>query len=565
MALDKLKYTYQDPARVSQLNVDNVLNVNTANVTTVNSKAQIISPDSTNVGLTLISPALAISDLQQFRNSSNTITSGINAAGQMYFGTTPQGGGTAYPFAGAVALSSTVAVFTYVGASQFAIVGQQIIVAGTTPSYFNGTWTVTSVSGGANNWIITVFGSGFTAGGIVIGPGSIKPSAQLSITTLSPLTHSIVIKGISGQLGSAIDVVNPSDARVASIGSSGSAYFAGSVTTGALLPAYMQDTSLTGPQISFLGNSLSTYNVSGILIRALGPNQKALIVRASSTTATITAATANGTTITYTNNNSQFFYPGMTVTITGVVSTGNSGATAGAGFNLTNATVASANLSTFTVTNSLVDTYTSGGLATPTSFADLQQWQDRNSSTIAYVTGTGGAVFTGNSILSGGLLVQGNYGGATTMAIANNQNIIGLTITANSTQTANLQEWRNNGGTPLATLSAAGAFSAVTKSFDINHPTKENMRLRYGSLEGPENGVYIRGITESNIIQLPDYWTGLVHKESITVSLTPFESPQNIYVKKIENNNIYIGGEFKKAFFTIYGERKDIDRLTVEY
>ena len=110
-----------------------------------------------------------------------------------------------------------------------------------------------------------------------------------------------------------------------------------------------------------------------------------------------------------------------------------------------------------------------------------------------------------------------------------------------------------------------GNFTATSKSFDIIHPTKENMRLRYGSLEGPENGVYIRGTAESKIIELPDYWTGLVHSDSITVSLTSVGSAQNIYVEKIENNKVYIGGNLEKAFFTVYGERKDIDKLTVEY
>ena len=91
------------------------------------------------------------------------------------------------------------------------------------------------------------------------------------------------------------------------------------------------------------------------------------------------------------------------------------------------------------------------------------------------------------------------------------------------------------------------------------------MRLRYASLEGPENGVYIRGTAESNVIELHDYWTGLVHEDSITVSLTSVGSAQNIYVEKIENNKVYIGGELTKTFFTVYGERKDIDNLTVEY
>jgi hypothetical protein len=114
-------------------------------------------------------------------------------------------------------------------------------------------------------------------------------------------------------------------------------------------------------------------------------------------------------------------------------------------------------------------------------------------------------------------------------------------------------------------LQVFGSFSAVTKSFDIEHPTKEGMRLRYGSLEGPENGVYVRGTTYQHIIELPEYWTGLVHEDSITVNLTSVGSAQNIYVEKIEDNKVYIGGDLTKAFFTVYGERKDVDKLTVEY
>jgi hypothetical protein len=114
-------------------------------------------------------------------------------------------------------------------------------------------------------------------------------------------------------------------------------------------------------------------------------------------------------------------------------------------------------------------------------------------------------------------------------------------------------------------LEVVGAFSATTKSFDIEHPTKDEMRLRYGSLEGPENGVYVRGTTTEPIIELPDYWTGLVHEDSITVSLTAVGSSQNIYITEIKDNKVYIGGDLTKAFFTVYGERKDVDKLTVEY
>jgi hypothetical protein len=112
-----------------------------------------------------------------------------------------------------------------------------------------------------------------------------------------------------------------------------------------------------------------------------------------------------------------------------------------------------------------------------------------------------------------------------------------------------------------------GALSAITKSFDIEHPTKKDMRLRYGSLEGPENGVYIRGKSSSSTITLPDYWTGLVDEDSMTVQLTSIGKHKNLYVKDISNNTVTVGGirgEFE-FFYFIQAERKDVDKLVVEY
>lgn len=115
-----------------------------------------------------------------------------------------------------------------------------------------------------------------------------------------------------------------------------------------------------------------------------------------------------------------------------------------------------------------------------------------------------------------------------------------------------------------------GPFAAVSKSFLITHPTKPNMKLCYASLEGPENGVYVRGRTKSHVIELPDYWTGLVDASTITVSLTPIGKHQKLYVAEIIDNKVYIANDGLFAgeidcFYVVYGERKDIDKLTVEY
>jgi len=107
-------------------------------------------------------------------------------------------------------------------------------------------------------------------------------------------------------------------------------------------------------------------------------------------------------------------------------------------------------------------------------------------------------------------------------------------------------------------------FTATAKSFDIVHPSKPGYRLRYGSLEGAENGVYHRGmLNQEYVIELPYYWKDLVDMNSITVNLTPI-GPGSVWVEKIEDNKITVGGA-ENCFYEVLAERVDIDKLVVEY
>jgi len=121
-----------------------------------------------------------------------------------------------------------------------------------------------------------------------------------------------------------------------------------------------------------------------------------------------------------------------------------------------------------------------------------------------------------------------------------------------------------NTTTPANALDVVGHFSATSKSFVIDHPTKENKKLQYGSLEGPEHGVFVRGTTNKNVIKLPDYWKDLVHEDSITVTLTPLHTFQSLYVKSKTPEQIVVGGVERSYDYVVYGERKDIDKLEVE-
>jgi plastocyanin len=120
---------------------------------------------------------------------------------------------------------------------------------------------------------------------------------------------------------------------------------------------------------------------------------------------------------------------------------------------------------------------------------------------------------------------------------------------------------------PSYNLHVNGSFGATTKSFIINHPTKKGKKLQYGSLEGPELGVYVRGRTQESIIELPEYWTELVDEETITVNLTAMGRNSGIHnVLEISNNTVIIESTNNAidCFYTIFGERKDVAKLEVE-
>ena len=183
------------------------------------------------------------------------------------------------------------------------------------------------------------------------------------------------------------------------------------------------------------------------------PSSKALIVKGLNLAATISTASASGTAITYTTSTAHNLTAGNTVTIAGVVSTGNPSATAGLGFNLTSATIASViNQTQFTVTNALSDTYTSGGSLTSNQTANLQEWQNSAGTVLSYIDTAGNMNFS-----STGSFAQSSTGRA--LFVVNGTTNVPIIAKGAASQTANLQEWQNSAGTVLASVSNAGDIS----------------------------------------------------------------------------------------------------------
>ena len=164
--------------------------------------------------------------------------------------------------------------------------------------------------------------------------------------------------------------------------------------------------------------------------------------------------------------------------------------------------------------------------------------------------------------VKGNTFIEGDSGTSNALNVSGDTN-----VTGNSHVTGNI----TTGGdlTVGGFASWSGSIVATTKLFDIPHPNKEGHRLAHACLEGPEHSVYFRGkVRNRTTIQLPKYWKGLVDYTTITVSLTPIGAHQNVIVKRVDEDKIYLqaqGGMPINCYFHVYGTRQDIERLVVEY
>lgn len=131
--------------------------------------------------------------------------------------------------------------------------------------------------------------------------------------------------------------------------------------------------------------------------------------------------------------------------------------------------------------------------------------------------------------------------------------------------------------TPSYKLQVNGSFGATTKSFRIDHPSRPNYTLEYGSLESPYHGVRLTGrgrvVKGVCVVDLPPYLKDLIHDdENINIQLTNLKHGKTLYVSNIDLNNSQFTVKADRAktvgdlefFWTFSGVRKDVENLVVE-
>ena len=142
--------------------------------------------------------------------------------------------------------------------------------------------------------------------------------------------------------------------------------------------------------------------------------------------------------------------------------------------------------------------------------------------------------------------------------------------TTGSSGTTGLVVEGGNSAASNAAVSVTGHLEATTKSFNIPHPLDDTKRLVYGSLEGPEHGMYGRGsydITDDRrrvAVDLPLYWSNMVYKD-YTINLATHGN-YNVWISNKDENGFWVETDAKEQWsfdWSAIGGRKDA-KLVVE-
>jgi hypothetical protein len=178
------------------------------------SNIQIQTRTATNRGLLLTGATNQSADLLQYQAQSGSVLGGRNAVGQIYTGstaglTTAVGGATtaATSAAGTATITTTT--------THNILAGDLVVVAGITPTGFNGTYVVTTVpSATAISYVNATAGPQTVAGTVSI-------YAQTSIVARSAATTGAVVRGATLQASNLQEWQNNSGSILAAVRSDG--------------------------------------------------------------------------------------------------------------------------------------------------------------------------------------------------------------------------------------------------------------------------------------------------------------------------------------------------------
>ena len=112
----------------------------------------------------------------------------------------------------------------------------------------------------------------------------------------------------------------------------------------------------------------------------------------------------------------------------------------------------------------------------------------------------------------------------------------------------------------------------AAKTFVIHHPKDDDKYLVHACLEGPESGVYYRGVNTlvdgKAVVELPDYVESIA--ESLTVHVTPLvefeeletlEAAVILLATRVKNGKFGVAGNVSTCDFSwlVFGKRENVN------
>jgi hypothetical protein len=213
-----------------------------------------VATGATQIGLGIKAAASQTADLIQTQTSAGAVLGGRNALGQIYTGntaglTTAVGGATLTATSSAGTATITTTSAHNIGS------GDLVVVAGITPSGFNGTYVVTAVpSSTAISYVNATAGPQTVA-------GTISVYAQTSIVARSAATTGLILRGATSQSSNLQEWQNTAGTAVAYINNAGNMKLANISGTDTLTAV----TFTTARNIQLGGGAASSGGGTGVI------------------------------------------------------------------------------------------------------------------------------------------------------------------------------------------------------------------------------------------------------------------------------------------------------------
>jgi hypothetical protein len=203
--------------------------------------------------------------------------------------------------------------------------------------------------------------------------------------------------------------------------------------------------------------------------------------------ASISGATSSGGVTTYTIAvGAQYpFQAGETVLISGIVSSVNTGGTANTGFNVGQAVITSATNTSFTISRTVAETYTSGGSVKVSGLNNLLQWFNGDGFLLGYITSGGQLNITNNSSAGINITGAGSF-------VASSGGLPAIRIQQATGQSADLFEFRN---AAYSTVLGSMAADATLKFPALTSQTASKALL---TTNGDTGGFLITTVSDAN-------------------------------------------------------------------